>query len=236
MTKLCKTIRLSLFIIGEAICLFSVVYLAAAGKQASAVALAAFTVFLLCTPRIAEKLFKITISLPLYIVVFIYIMCVFAGHSFNIYDLVPFWDKFLHTLGGVIFGILGFYIPVIAGVSAKRMRLVCAVFAVCLSMALSLGWEFFEFGCDMIFHTDMQRDAYVNRIYSYDLGSEPGEVGGMTDINEVTVNNTTLEGGYLDIGLRDTMYDTAAATIGTIVIVLFLLIYKGKKQMICLSE
>ena len=236
MTKLCKTIRLTFFIIGEAVCLFSVIYLAATGKQASAVALAAFTMFLLCTPRIAEKLFKIRLSLPLYIAVFIYIMCVFAGHSFDIYDLVPFWDKFLHALGGVVFGIFGFYLPTIAGVSAKRMRIVSAVFALCLSMALSLGWEFFEFGADMAFHTDMQRDTYVNEIYSYEFGAGLGEVGGMTDISEVTVNGTELDGGYLDLGLRDTMYDTIAATVGTIVVVSFLLIYKGKKQMLCLSE
>lgn len=236
MTKTNKTIRLALFITGEAVCLFSLIYLAVTGKQASAIALAVLTMFLLCVPRAVEKLFKIKLSLTLCIVLFIYIMSVFAGHSFNMYDLVPFWDKYLHALGGIVIGAFGFYIPVIVGVRAERMRLICTVFAICFSMALSLAWEFIEFGSDMVFHTDMQRDAYVNKIYSYEFGDRLGVVGEMTDIDSVTINGTTLEGGYLDIGLRDTIYDTAAATIGTIVIVLFLIIYRGKKQLICLTE
>lgn len=235
MAKSTKLTRLVLFSFGEAFCSFSAVYLFVAGRHISAALLAVFAMFLLCVPRASEKLFKIRLFLPLYILIFIYIMCVLAGHSYNLYDLVPYWDKYLHALGGVVFGIIGFYIPRIARVSAKRTRIVCAVFAVCFSMTLSLGWEFFEFGSDLLFHTDMQRDTYVNEIYSYELCEEIGGVGVINDINEVSLDGKTLTAGYLDIGLRDTMCDTAAATAGTVVVVLFLLIYKGKKQMICLS-
>ncbi len=76
-------------------------------------------------------------------------------------------------------------------------------------MTIGVIWEFFEFGMDTIFGLDMQKDTIVSSIHSVMLdptnSNIPIEIEGITD---VIVNGQSLGlGGYLDIGLIDTMKD-----------------------------
>ena len=65
---------------------------------------------------------------------------------------------------------------------------------------------------------DMQNDFVVNRITSYYLGTELGQTGVIENITNVTVNGTDLGlGGYLDIGLFDTMVDMIVNFVGAVV-------------------
>ena len=94
-----------------------------------------------------------------------------------------------------------------------------AVVAFCFSMTIGVIWEFFEFGMDRIFGLDMQKDTIVNSIHSVMLdptnSNIPVEIKGITD---VVVNGHSLGlGGYLDIGLIDTMKDLLVNFVGAAV-------------------
>lgn len=91
-----------------------------------------------------------------------------------------------------------------------------ALVAFCFSMTIGVLWEFFEFGMDRLFMMDMQKDTIVHSITSVMLDPTnkniPVTIG---DITSVTVNGQELGfGGYLDIGLYDTMEDLFVNFIG----------------------
>ena len=105
-----------------------------------------------------------------------------------------------------------------------------ALFAFCLSLSLSALWEFFEFGMDVCFHMDMQRDTFVTALHSYDLGAETGVLGHLENIQSVTVNGQSLP-GYLDGGLRDTMGDMLLEGLGALLLSLGLGLDRGRHRL-----
>lgn len=94
-----------------------------------------------------------------------------------------------------------------------------ALVAFCFSMTIGVLWEFFEFGMDLFFHTDMQRDTVISAIYSATLDvTRSNRVVAVPNIQEVLVNGENLGvSGYLDIGLIDTMKDLFVNFIGAVV-------------------
>ena len=108
-----------------------------------------------------------------------------------------------------------------------------ALFALCFSIAVSAVWEFFEYGMDFFFAMDMQNDTVVHSIHSYMLGDSLGVLGSMEQIQEVSINWQSLGvGGYLDIGLIDTMNDMMLESLGALVYVLIYVLTGGKRQAI----
>ena len=133
------------------------------------------------------------------------------------------WDTVLHTLNGFLMAAIGFALVDILNrnkkISFQLSPAFLAVVAFCFSMTIGVIWEFFEFGMDQIFHLDMQKDTIVNTIYSVMLDPAGGNhVVGVTGIRDVAVNGEALGlGGYLDIGLLDTMEDLLVNFIGATV-------------------
>ena len=86
-------------------------------------------------------------------------------------------------------------------------------------MTIGVLWEFFEFGMDTFFHTDMQKDFVVHRISSVSLDATKSNHPVIIDnITDVVVNGESLGlGGYLDIGLIDTMKDLLVNFVGAVV-------------------
>ena len=94
-----------------------------------------------------------------------------------------------------------------------------ALVAFCFSMTIGVLWEFFEFGMDWFFHSDMQRDTVINAIYSASLDpTRSNKVVAVKGIYDVVINGEELGmGGYLDIGLIDTMKDLLVNFVGAVV-------------------
>ena len=102
-------------------------------------------------------------------------------------------------------------------------------------MTIGVLWEFFEFGMDRIFLTDMQKDTVVNVISSVSLNPDGvNKAVIIRDITDTAVNGQSLGlGGYLDIGLIDTMKDLLVNFIGAVVFSVFGYFYtkhKGKSR------
>lgn len=188
---------------------------------------------LLLLPMLFEKVFSCKICLPLYLCTLVYVLGPTLGDCYGLYYTVNWWDKLLHTAGGVLFALLGIFICQKFIGTDKKHLIMTAVFALCLSVTLSAIWEFIEFGMDAAFGSDMQHDTLIQTIDSYLLGDSVGVRGTINGIDEVIINGEKLStNGYIDIGLIDTMTDMMLETLGALAVSVGYIIDRGKHQLI----
>lgn len=138
------------------------------------------------------------------------------------YIKIPIWDTCLHTMNGFLMAAIGFCLVDFFNRSERfsihMSPLFLAIVAFCFSMTTAVVWEFFEFGMDMFFGMDMQKDWIVQEISSVMLDPSGGNTPTKLIIDSVEVNGKDLGlGGYLDIGLIDTMKDMFVNFIGAVV-------------------
>jgi hypothetical protein len=91
--------------------------------------------------------------------------------------------------------------------------------AFCFSMTVGVMWEFFEYGMDKFFHTDMQKDTVIHALHSVTLDpTATNTVVTLDGVKSVMVNGVDLgHDGYIDIGLIDTMNDLLVNFIGAVI-------------------
>ena len=179
---------------------------------------------LLMMPTFIERRLGVDLPSGLEITVIVFIFAAeILGELACFYVTVPFWDKALHTVSGFIYAAVGYSMVDILNrhhrISFEMSPLFLAVTAFCFSMTIGALWEIFEFGVDNLLIKDMQKDTIVQRITSVTLDPSnsniPITISGITD---VIVNGEPLGlGGYLDIGLYDTMTDLIVNLIGATV-------------------
>lgn len=233
MNKTQRRIRLVGTILCQVFALVSVAVLAVQGQDSGRIVLAAATLVLVLLPEVVERVFHCKLWTPVYVFSLVYAMGPMLGHAFNFYYLIPGWDKLLHISGGVLFAVVGACLyPALAGQPSPR-PLATAVFALCFSMAISMAWEFFEFGSDQLLHTDMQNDTVITEIHSHRLDEEMGAVGHLEHITASAINGEIMAwNGYLDIGLLDTMWDMILETLGALAVALYLAFSQGKHPIV----
>ena len=92
-------------------------------------------------------------------------------------------------------------------------------------------WEFFEFAADRYFLFDMQKDRIVDVVSSVKLNEkEENKVEVIDDIEKTIIytkdkEQIVIEGGYLELGVIDTMKDLFVNFIGAIVFSIFGYLY-----------
>ena len=226
-----KIIRLSGTLLCELFTVITILYLIVT-KQYDRLPLAFATILIVLLPDIVERLLRCRLSLPLYLFGLLYAVGPMLGQCWNFYYTISWWDKLLHICGGVMFAIVGLYLFEFLNHSQKNVIL-CAVFALCFSMAVSVLWEFVEFGSDRLLHTDMQDDTVITSLYSYMLDEGIGVAGKIENIETVLVNGTPLPAaGYIDIGLIDTMLDMLLESLGALFVCVVYLMDGGKHPLI----
>ncbi len=155
------------------------------------------------------------------------------------YIRIPNWDTMLHTLNGFLAAAVGFSTVVLLN-NDRRLTFdlspaFMALMAFCFSMTVGVLWEFFEFFMDSFFAMDMQKDTIINTINTVKLdATASNKVVRIQGIEEVYLNGEALGlGGYLDIGLIDTMKDLIVNFIGAVTFSIFGFIYvktKGERH------
>ena len=180
------------------------------------------TLLLLVIPSLAQITFKVELPTALEIIILVFIFSAeILGEISEFYLVFPFWDTVLHTLNGFLAAAIGFSLVDLLNRSDRTVfsPLFTAIVAFCFSMTIGVVWEFFEFGMDMIMELDMQKDTVIHTIRSVML--DPGGHNvpyAIQNITDVAVNGQSLGlGGYLDIGLLDTMQDLIVNFIGAAV-------------------
>ena len=112
-----------------------------------------------------------------------------------------------------------------------------AIVAFCFSMTIGVIWEFFEYGMDQFFGLDMQKDTVIQGFSSVLLDPTKSNIPvPVQDITEVLVNGRDLGlGGYLDIGLIDTMNDLFVNFVGAVLfsIIGYFYVKSPGKRKIC---
>ena len=200
----------------------------------------ALTILLLYLPSWIQVRLHIELppALEITILCFIYAAEI-LGEVNSFYVVVPHWDTMLHTLNGFLCAAVGFSLVILLNddenLTFDLSPFFLALVAFCFSMTIGVLWEFFEFGMDFFFHTDMQKDTVVNAIYTVALDpTYSNKVIAIPDIRDAAVNGQSLGlGGYLDIGLIDTMKDLFVNFIGAAVFSVTGFFYaksKGKRK------
>ena len=182
------------------------------------------TLALLIVPSFIQVEFKIELPTTLEIIILVFIFSAeILGEIKSFYIVFPMWDTILHTLNGFLAAAIGFSLVDILNnndrLQFKMSPVFMALVAFCFSMTIGVLWEFFEFGMDHLIGTDMQKDTVINYITSVALDpTNSNRPVTMSGINDVIVNGQALGlGGYLDIGLIDTMEDLFVNFIGAVV-------------------
>lgn len=176
------------------------------------------TVILVSLPMLLEQVGHWKLSRGFFIFCLLYAMGPMLGKSFKLYYLTNWWDKLLHTSAGFVFAVLGVCLAAALNRGNPPSPAMQVIFGICFSITVSALWELVEFGMDWIFDMDMQNDTVVHAIHSYLLSDAPGVLTDITDIRTVQLDGAALEiGGYLDIGLIDTMCDVLVETLGAAV-------------------
>ncbi|MBQ3119077.1 MAG: hypothetical protein IJC10_04875 [Clostridia bacterium] len=179
---------------------------------------------LFLVPSFIERSLKIEFPSTLEIIMLLFIFSAeILGEIHNYYVKVPYWDTVLHTLNGFLFAAIGFSLLDIINRNPRfkfqLSPMYLAIVAFCFSMTIGVLWEFFEFGADFLFNKDMQKDVIVHTINSVTLNPAHQNIPHTIDnITSVVVNGKDMGlGGYLDIGLYDTMKDLIVNFIGAII-------------------
>ena len=175
-------------------------------------------------PFFIQQNFGIELPSTLEIIILLFIFASEILGELKCYFITyPHWDSMLHTTTGFLCAATGFALIDILNRNSKikfqLSPIYVAVAAFCFSMTVGVLWEFFEFGMDRLFMMDMQKDTVVNAITSVMLDPTNSNVPVTIDgITSVTINGQELGlGGYLDIGLYDTMGDLFVNFIGAVV-------------------
>ena len=198
------------------------------------------TLLLLYVPSWLQVQLRIELPPALEITVLCFIFAAeILGEVNAFYVVIPGWDTMLHTLNGFLAAAEGFSLVILLN-NDERLTFdlspfFLALVAFCFSMTIGVLWEFFEFAMDFFFHMDMQKDTIIHNIYTVTLDStRSNQVIAVPNIREVTVNGEELGlGGYLDIGIIDTMKDLFVNFIGAVVFSVAGFFYassKGRKR------
>lgn len=179
------------------------------------------TLILFMVPSFIEVNFKIDIPDALEVMVLLFIFAAeILGEIRAYYIAFPYWDTMLHTINGFLAAAIGFSMVELLNRHERFIfrlsPLFMAIVAFSFSMTIGVVWELFEWSMDMFLGLDMQKDTVLQSINSVLLdpagGNHPVAI---KNISEVVVNGKELGvGGYIDIGLYDTMQDLLVNFIG----------------------
>lgn len=193
------------------------------------VLLCVLTLVLFMLPSAFERRLHIDLPDTLEVIILLFIYAAeILGEIRSYYTHFHGWDTMLHTMNGFLCAAIGFALVDILNreekVSLHLSPFFMAVTAFCFSMTIGVLWEFFEFSMDQFLLFDMQKDTVLHTISTVNLDPSHGTtaviVRGIQDVILVLDDGTQMPlglGGYLDVGIVDTMKDLFVNFIGAVV-------------------
>lgn len=144
------------------------------------------------------------------------------GEIYHFYVDVWWFDIVMHTYFAFIISYAGLYLIRYFKIKGSIYFVILFIFS--LAMMTESVWEIFEFSMDRVIGTDMQKDTVIRNINSTYLSEN-------IYVDKVIVNDIDFMnryGGYLDIGLYDTIGDMICTVVGS-----FMFIVIMKKRLNC---
>ena len=193
-------------------------------REYESVFICLMTLILFLIPSLIERKLNLEFPSALQIVILLHIFAAqILGELSSYYIHFKHWDTVLHTIWGFLCAALGYSLVDILNQDNNfhfnLSPLYLAIASFCFSMTIGVFWEFFEFAADRLFLLDMQKDTVIPLISTVLLDESKSNIPIIIEgINSVAVNGQELGlGGYLDIGLFDTMEDLFVNFIGALV-------------------
>jgi hypothetical protein len=134
----------------------------------------------------------------------------------------------LHILNGFICAAVGFsLVDILNNNDNFHMNMTpsfVALVACCFSVTIGVLWEFGEFAVDEYLNKDMQKDRIIHKISSVKINPDGLNNPVVIDSIDETIiysnhhqNETIIPGGYLELGVIDTMKDLFVNFVGAVV-------------------
>lgn len=206
--------------------------------ESVAVCLLSLVLFLL--PSLFEELLKVEIPPVFEIIIYLFIFSAeILGEVNKYYTAIPGWDTMLHTINGFLCAAIGFSMFNILNRGSRSIKLspfYLAFTAFCFSMTIGVLWEFIEFSMDQILLFDTQKDFIIKTISSVTLDETKSQIPvkifniSKTIIETENGDTYVVNGGYLDIGIIDTMKDLIVNFIGAVVFCVIGYFYEAKQK------
>ncbi len=179
-------------------------------------------------PQLVENKLNIDIPTALEVIIFVFVFAAeILGELQSYFIKYSNWDTILHTSSGFLCAAVGFsLVDLLNRSDSVKVQLspgYLALTAFCFSMTIGVLWEFMEFSADRLFLLDMQKDTIVSQISSVSLDPTNSNISiTVKDIEDVILVTGSGEqplglGGFLDIGLYDTMEDLFVNFVGAVV-------------------
>ena len=215
------TVLMGLFV---AFCIASFIYFAILGGDRGRDCLICFA-YLVIVPifYFAEYTLKVRVPIGYTIFLLIFVLFCFLGACYNFYYIIPCLDDVLHAAWGIVFSVIGIIMikSFLGAPKTVKGVITYVLFGVGFAMLLSIAWEIFEYtGDSLIADMDMQQDTIVDHIHSFIMYPNPDapspdnlhtwQVEGIarTVLYDAEGNVIgVINGGYLELGLVDTMHD-----------------------------
>ena len=219
---------LTVYLVLRALVIFVLVR-AALRRDFESVFFCGMTLVLMILPSFFSKKLNVELPSTLEIIILLFIFAAeILGELNSFYIRVPNWDTMLHTINGFLCAAIGFALVDLLNESEhfsfKLSPAYLAVVAFCFSMTVGVLWEFFEYTGDLLMGWDMQKDTVVNSIHTVELDTtRSNKVVTIDDIADVIVVHSDGSqealglGGYLDIGINDTMKDLLVNFLGAVI-------------------
>lgn len=177
-------------------------------------------VFMVITNIIGKKL---NFGNGIKILIYVFILGTeVLGEIYHFYVDVWWFDIVMHTYFAFIISYAGLYLIRYFKIKGSIYFVILFIFS--LAMMTESVWEIFEFSMDRFIGTDMQKDTVIRNINSTYLSEN-------IYVDKVMVNDIDFMdryGGYLDIGLYDTISDMICTVVGS-----FMFIVIMKKRLNC---
>ncbi len=179
------------------------------------------TLILLLLADYTKKKLNYTYKLQILIYIFL-LLAQLGGVLLNLYDTSNYYDDVIHTLSSFLMAALS--LTILNKLTKEPNKKLKIIFAISLSLSIAAIWEITEFTIDRVLNKDMQKDTIITTITS-SLLSEDNKLE-KKEITSLYVNNIDYiekYGGYIDIGLYDTMEDIICALLGSILYIIRIL-------------
>ncbi len=223
-----KRKKLAIYVILRFLVILSLIVQVLRGNWLNVI-LCIITLILFTLPGLIQDKLKVEFPTTLEVIVYLFIFShTILGEIQSFYVTFPYWDTMLHTISGFLCAAVGFSLVDVLNQDENFQIAMTPIFvsivAFCFSMTIGICWEFVEFATDHVLNQDMQKDRIVSTISSVKINpSGLNEPITINDINKTEIYSnsnkkiTTIQKGYLDIGIIDTMKDLFVNFVGALI-------------------
>ena len=135
-------------------------------------AVTAWIVYFVCKITFLKKS-----EICFYVILAFTFSAIYLGNVWDLYRIIPIYDKLLHLLSGVIIAIIGFVLFLYlnnGNIKGDFNTYFAVIFSIIFSIAAAGLWEIWEFSTDMIFGFHSRNNSLIDTMMDIICGSIMG--------------------------------------------------------------